>query len=114
MIDFLNNPSGDSRENRGSQTRVGTGNQCGGHGDDGGGMEVAWTKADLGDRRRRCILDILRRQNSLMGWRSKRIEDKPGFLGWISAWTMGKLRAGRREGEKLKNSAMDAFNLRST
>lgn len=67
MIDILNNPSGGSGEDRGSQTRVGTGNQCGGHGDDGGGMEVAWTTADLGDRGRRCILDILRRQNSLMG-----------------------------------------------
>lgn len=33
------------------------------------------------------------------------------FLGWISVGMMGSFKRGKRRGGKLKNSAMDVFNL---
>lgn len=34
-------------------------------------------------------------------------------LGWVGVWMMGRLSRGRSYDEKLKDSAMDIFNLKA-
>lgn len=33
------------------------------------------------------------------------------FLGWINVWMRGRLKGGKRESGKFRNSAIEVFNL---